>query len=611
MQHTRIFSLLLLLTLIPTGVMLGGNEVRAQQSGGTVIIGTTGIPATPFNPPMQTDTSIFSIWLIYGYLWDSDNQGNLIPDLAQSYSVSPDGLTLTVNLFHNVSWQDGVPFTSADVKFSAECWTAISPWGGSLISAITVPSNTTRSGLMLRPDSITTPDNYTVVFHLLQPNPPFPILFGGITNIAIIPEHVLEGHCNDIATSQDYINAHVVGTGPFKLEEYVPGDHITFDAYDNLHLGRPYLDKVIFKFFKDGASAEIALKSGDINLLPGIPVTDVQALNGTGNLIVKSSSQFSWDKMVYNMNPTLADGTLNPVSKIEVRRAIQQALNVSAIVDSLDLGLGSMANQETYPGGMGFNASIPNPIIPYDVAAANKRLDDAGYPRGSDGTRFKLTVYVDSSNLQLVKAAEIIQSYLKAVGINLIIQLLESSTFYQMTAGAPQPKSFNMALTNEVWSLPFDASYPTETYQATPGNNGLGGANWGNYNNTEVNSLLNQAMVTTDPQARNQLYERVQGLLANDIGFTFLDYIPALWAYEKDLVFSPGPRDLGFVSPNALREAYFLPSSATSSATSTTSPTAPAMGTGELAAIAAIIIVIIVAAGLLARRKKTPTSNKP
>lgn len=160
-----------------------------------------------------------------------------------------------------------------------------------------------------------------------------------------------------------------------------PGDHITLVAYDKFHLGRPHLDKVIFKFYKDMAAADIALKSGEIGLLSGIPITDVQTLNSTSNLIVKFSSQFAWDKIIYNMNSKLADETPNPVSSIEVRRAIQQALNVSAIVDSLDIGLGKMANQESYPGAMGFNASIPNPILPYDVDAANKRLDDAGYKR--------------------------------------------------------------------------------------------------------------------------------------------------------------------------------------------------------------------------------------
>jgi peptide/nickel transport system substrate-binding protein len=530
----------------------------------------------------------------------------MIPDLAQSYSVSPDGLSITVNLFHNVSWQDGVPFTSADVKFSVELSTAIGPWMGSLIYPITIPTNTTRSGLMVRPGAITTPDNYTVVFHLPYAYAPFPLMVGGITNIAILPQHILQGH--DIATSQDYINSHVVGTGPFKLQEYVPGDHITLVAYDNFHLGRPHLDTVIFKFYKNMAAAEIALKSGEIGLLPSIPVTDIQTLNSTNNLMVSAASQFAWDKVIYNLNPKLADGSPNPVANIQVRRAIQQALNVSAIVESLDQGLGQMANQETYPGAMGYNASIPNPILPYDVNASNQLLDQAGYPRGSDGTRFSLTLFIDSSNLQFVKAAEIIQSYLKVVGINLVIQLLESSTYYQMTTGAPQPKSFNMAMNYEVWSLPYDADYPHEDYAGDLADTSAGGINIGNYNNTMVNSLLIQARQTTDPQVRNKMYERIQGIIANDLAYTFLDYPPALWAYQKNLVFTPGPRDLGQVSPNALRDAYFTSTSETSTQVTTGTQT-PTMDMTTIATMA-VVIVVIIAAVALTRRKKESESKE-
>lgn len=152
---------------------------------------------------------------------------------------------------------------------------------------------------------------------------------------------------------------------------------------------------------------------------------------------------------------------------------------------------------------------------------------------GSNGVRFSLVMFVDSANLQLVKAAEIIQSYLKAVGINLVVQLLESSTFYQMTTGAPQPKSFNMELSNEVWSLPF-ADYPHKMYAGSVLDTSAGGSNVGDHNNTEVKSLLIQARQENDPTVPNQMYERIQGLLANDIVFTYLDYIPAIWAYEKD-----------------------------------------------------------------------------
>ena len=608
--------MLITIFLLAFSSMLIGNTAQSQQKpyGGTLVIGATTIPVTPFNPPMQTDYSIFyAIWHVYGYLWDSDNEGRLIPDLAESYDVSPDGLTYTVHLFRNVTWHDGVPFTSEDVKWTVEVCTAEGLWMGSLVSIITDPSNETRSGLVVKPGAIETPDPYTVVFHLPSPYAPFPIMVGGITNIAILPKHVLEGH--DI-TTQDYINAHVVGTGPFKFGEYVPGDHITLLANENFHLGRPYLDRIIIKFYKNVAAAEIALKSGEVNMIPGIPVADVEALNGTGNIVVKSASQFSYNVMVYNLNPTLANGNPNPCVKYEVRKAIQQSLNISAIVNSMDRGLGRPANQLSNPGAMGYNPDIPNPIFPYNVTAANELLDDAGYPRSAEtGKRFDLLLYVDSSNLLHVKAAEIIQSYLEEVGITVNIQLLESSTFYEMVTNAPQPKSFNCVISNFGWSLPFDYDYPAGTILGKPENTGPGGLNWGNYNNTQVNQLILGAKRESDLQEREQMYKDVNWLLAHDLYYAFLDYPPAIWAYNKDFVWTPGPRDLGNLSPNALREMYYALSPTTTTPTTTspttTSPTTtagPALGTTELAIVAAIIVVAVAVAAVYMRRKGSPPS---
>jgi peptide/nickel transport system substrate-binding protein len=602
----KALAALLMICLFAFSSALVVNTARSQQKpyGGTLVIGATTIPMTPFNPPMQTDWSIFyAIWHVYGYLWDSDNEGRLIPDLAESYEVSPDGLTYTVHLFRNVTWHDGVPFTSEDVKWTVEVCTADGLWMGSLISIITDPSNETRSGLMVKPGAIETPDPYTVVFHLPTPYTPFPIMVGGITNIAVLPKHVLEGH--DI-TTQEYINAHVVGTGPFKFGEYVPGDHITLLANENFHLGRPYLDRVIIKFYKNIAAAEIALRSGEVDLLPGIPVADVEALNGTGNIVVKSASQFGYNVMVYNLNPTLADGSPNPCAKYEVRKAIQQALNITAIVNSIDMGLGIPANQLSNPGAMGYNPDIPNPIFPYNVTAANELLDHAGYPRSAgSGTRFELSLYVDSSNLLHVKAAEIIQSYLEEVGIKVNIQLLESSTFYEMVTNAPQPKSFNCVISGFGWSLPFDYDYPAGTILGKPENTGPGGLNWGNYNNSQVNELILAAKRESDLQRREQMYKDVNWLLAHDLYYTFLDYPPAIWAYDKDFVWTPGPRDLGNISPNALREMYYAPL-----ATTTTSPTTTQTGVGlgateMVLAAAAIIVVVVGAVFVLVRRRKS------
>ncbi|MBV9403454.1 MAG: hypothetical protein JO018_06960, partial [Candidatus Eremiobacteraeota bacterium] len=243
----------------------GCTKVGTQTSGvhnpgtipGEVRIAIQSEPIN-LNPILASNTTDGMVdALMFDFLVTADPKGNPLPDLAnpvptlQNGGISKDGLTITYHLRKNVKWSDGAPFTSKDVKFS---WQAV----------VNPQNNTTsRRGYDLV-RSIDTPDPYTVVVHMKQRFAPIVnTLFAESDNpIWVVPEHIL-GKYPDI--NRVPFNNQPVGTGPYKLAEWVKGDHITVVRNDNYFLGRPKLDKIVVHVIPDENTTINELKTHDID----------------------------------------------------------------------------------------------------------------------------------------------------------------------------------------------------------------------------------------------------------------------------------------------------------------------------------------------------------
>ncbi len=247
-----VVAAILLVSIVPSFLSSGGiasleRKVSASSgssNGGNLVIGYTAEPADIFNPIILFTATAYGInSLTYESLFQWNQNLKLIPDLATSYTVSPDGLTYTFNLRQNVNWSDGYPFTAQDVKFTIAVTLNQSLSAGFFYTPLSEPSTHTITGVTLNESSVSIPNNYTIVFHLMQPYSPF-LLY--VSSLPTLAEHVLIGQN---LTNDNYINQHIVGTGPFIVTQYVVGSHVSFEANPNYWGGRPHLNNVTYVVF--------------------------------------------------------------------------------------------------------------------------------------------------------------------------------------------------------------------------------------------------------------------------------------------------------------------------------------------------------------------------
>lgn len=329
-----------------------------------------------------------------------------VPNLADSWSVSPDGLTYTFNLVQNAVWHDGVPFTSADVEFSlSEITAQLHPLGRVVFQNVV---------------SVEATDTFEVQIQLKQPHSAF-LDFLGIYVSPIMPKHLYEG-------TEIMENPHnfrdVVGTGPFKLDEWVEGSHLRLARNeDYFRHDLPYLDAIVMPIIPDQSTAILALQSGEVDLVRLDTFEQVSPLMARPDVDVTFRGQEVFGSLIH-----LLFNTRNaPLNNPEVRRGISHAIDADFINQAVYFGFAHAADSVV---GMDlapwYNPALERPS--YDVELANNVLDDLGLPRGADGTRFELRLVTDPRHRQI---GDIITDQLGQVGIKVDHQAVDLAVWQQ------------------------------------------------------------------------------------------------------------------------------------------------------------------------------------
>jgi peptide/nickel transport system substrate-binding protein len=481
---------------------LGGSIGRAgaqdatpageKGGAGTAIISSSGDPLS-FNPDFQADDNAFAaVCNIYNSLLSLDGNYAIIPELAESYEVAEDGLSITFNLVQNATWHDGEPFTSADVKYTLEqIVSSESNVAASLIGAIT---------------AVDTPDEHTAVARLSAPSSSV-ISFLAWYGIFILPAHIYEG--TDWTTNP--ANQSPVGTGPFRFVSYTPGQSIELEANLDYWGEGPYLDRLVFQIIPDANTAYQALLNGEIDaqVAPSMPVNEVANAQENPDLRVAVKDFPSPLYVGFNLSR-------EPFSNPDVRKAIAMAIDRDQIVATAFGGYSSPATTY-YPPAIAWASNPDATVQPYDPNGANALLDAAGFPLSGD-SRFPLQLVHFNASPQYVDTATVLQQQLSAIGIDVELVSLEIGAWAdRLRAG-----DYDMGLIGGFQGP--DPANLRVRYGVD------GGVNYWGYDNPEFDALLDQGDQAVGEEARAGYYFQAQAILATDIPTiplaTFTAYTP-------------------------------------------------------------------------------------
>jgi peptide/nickel transport system substrate-binding protein len=494
MRRAALRSGRLVTLAVATLILAAGMPAPAgaqPRQGGTLTIVQGAEPAALVSG-VNTSTFIGTVSTkIHEGLLDYDFDLKPRPALAESWTISPDGKTYTFKLRRGVTWHDGKPFTSADVKFSLEeIWKKLHPRGRVTFAKVS---------------AVDTPDASTVVIRLTDATP---MMLAALSSYEsqVLPKHVYEG--KDF-TTHPALNA-PIGTGPFVFKEWKKGDFIRLERNPNYwDKGKPHLDGIVFRVIPDGAARAAALEKGEVQLgvFNPVPLADVKRLGALPNLEVETRG-YEYFAPMYMMEVNLRHEQLKDK---HVRQAIMHALDRKFIADNIWFGFAKPATGPIMSSSP-FYTTQGVPQYPYDVARANKILDDAGYKRGAGNMRFKVSLTFPPVQPEIPRTAEYIKQALGRVGIDVELRNIDIATFIR------QVYNWEFELTqNYLYLLPDPILGVQRLYVSSNIKKGTPFANAAGYESKEVDAVFAAAQTENDLGKRKELFARAQRLIQEDL----------------------------------------------------------------------------------------------
>lgn len=437
------------------------------------------------------------------------------PYLAESWEFSTDKKSLTLKL-RDATFHDGTPITSKDVAFSIMTIKAKHPFK-----------------TMLEPvTSVDTPDEKTAIIRLSHPHPALLIALTPPL-CPILPEHIYGK--GDIR--ENPANLKPVGSGPFKVAQFKPDEYLVLERFENFFIpGRPYLDKLIFRIIPDSASRNLMMENQEGDLYP--------ELENAGNIQrLQKKSFLEATAEGYSLIGPLAWLEFNtkkkPFDNKQVRQAISYAIDRKFVTQSLFRGMASVATGPIAPGTPYYTADV-NPYN-VDLAKANKMLDEAGYPKASNGIRFKMVIDAETHPDML---QEYCKSQLKKIGIDVEARVSpDFPTWSERTSNGKHDATVNVVYN---WGDPVIGVH--RTYISSNINAGMPYSNTAQYTNTEIDALLEKAGKEMDLEKRKALYAEFQKKVVDDCPLAFVYVSPYHLIYNKR-VGNPVTTPWGFFQP--------------------------------------------------------------
>lgn len=528
----KIAAGLLGLSFLITGCSKPGTAGGGAPSGGGVLRIANYAEPTSLNPLLVTNTAEnFIMSLAFDELVTLDDKGNEVPDLAAEVptlangGISKDGKTITYKLRRNAQWQDGKPFSSADVKFS---WQAVMNPNNNVVE---------RRGYD-QVASVDTPDSYTVVFHLKRPFAPFvDTVFGESDDpYRIVPKHLL-GQYPDINKAP--FNQQPIGTGPFKIARWIHGQQVDLVANPHYFRGTPKLSRIIVQTVPDGNTASAMLRSHGTDLIIDLSSANYRTLQNVPSVKLLLVKAPTYNSIMFNM-------THPPLDDLRVRQALAYAIDAQRMVNNLTFGTAKIATADLSDFYWAFDPSLPR--TPFDVQKANALLDAAGWQRGANGMRSKngtplsLQLVYGQGNETARQIGVQVQADLHAVGVDVPIKTYTYSMLYATKAMGGILNNGKFDLAEFAWVAGADPDNSSQWMcNMVPPN----GNNNGHYCNKQVDAAEQTALSTFDRNVRKKAYAQIERLLLGDAASSFIYYNRLRYAMNPNLKnFTPnGPSE--------------------------------------------------------------------
>ncbi len=512
LQHLRRQILIACLSLVVAlGILLGvRGPARSEQvpaAGGVYVEGVVGHP-TYLNPLLasfsETDQDVVS--LVFSGLTRLSPDGSVVPDLATSWSISPDGKVYTFQL-RRASWQDGQPVTADDVIFTI----------GQLQSPA-FPGSPELSRLW-QTIKVAKVDAQTVQFTLAEPYAPFL----EYTTLGILPAHLL-GNVSGRALLNNPFNAHPVGSGPFQVKS-ASLQEIALEPNPRYYGQRPYLAGLTFRYFDSFSAALDALRRGDIQGLGNVPPDHVLDLASDPRINLQQEPDYARLNLVIlnTESPLFSDDV--------VRRALDQAIDRTRVIQVAVDGEGVPAGGPIMPESWAFEAQ-PNAYT-YDPSQAARLLDQAGWTlpaaggvrqKGGKPFRFALLAVDEPDRL---RTAQEISRQLRAVGVEADVQ---TTSWDRIVGDFLAPHRFDAVLT-EIYSPTADPD-PYPFWHSSQVTNGLNVAGW---SNRLADQLLEDGRRQQNRQTRREDYVKFEKLFAQEQPAILLYYPVYVYALPSSL----------------------------------------------------------------------------
>ncbi|MHC0038443.1 glutathione ABC transporter substrate-binding protein [Pseudoneobacillus sp. C159] len=468
------------------------NQAGETKGGGTLTVVRLS-DATKLDPHFITDIPSANIVYqkVYEGLVAPDKDMNIQPLLAKEWTIIDD-TTWEFKLQEGVTFHDGETFNAEAVKTTFD----------RLLDPNTGSPQYEKFAMI---NEVKVIDDYTVQLKLDYPYAPLLSILASNEGSIISPKAIKE--------NPETLAQHPVGTGPFVFEAWKTGQEISLTKNENYWGEKAKIDRVVFKVVPEDATRLAMLETGEAQINDQVPVTEIERIEASNSMGLYRTEGLAVEFVGFNTKK-------KPLNDVRVRKAISYAIEREAIISGVYNNVGTLANAAMSPKVFGHSDNVKP--YDYDLNEAKKLLKEAGYENG-----LELSL-LTSDRKERINMAEVIQSQLKGIGVNVKIQVMEYGAFIGMIEKADHD------LFISGWgNATGDGDYNQynlfhSASQGAPGNHFY-------YSNPKVDQLIEAARQETDNDKRKQLYEQVMQMELEDAVYIPIRNYEHIAAYSKNV----------------------------------------------------------------------------